>query len=191
KGRSNYLCLQRVREVRDAAQGQLELDDVAPTVKREIERLAGWAGRTSSGDRSELDWNPSDRAWALVSVSSDECPGASRCPLGEPCFAEVARRRAEAADVVVVNTHLYGIDVAAGGALLPEHDVVVIDEAHQLEDIASDTVGLALGAGRFSQLARLGRRILHDPALLAPVAHAAPDLPPTLPPPPPPPLPPP
>jgi ATP-dependent DNA helicase DinG len=176
KGRSNYLCLQRVREVRDAAQGQLELDDLAPLVKREIERLASWAGRTRSGDRAELEWNPSERAWAAVSVSSEECPGPSRCPLGEPCFAEAARRRAAAADVVVVNTYLYGIDVSTDGALLPEHDVVVIDEAHTLEDIASDTTGLALRAGRFAQLSRLARRILDDPTLLAATADAGTEL---------------
>ena len=107
-----------------------------------------------------------------MSVSSEECPGASRCPLGEPCFAEAARRRAEAADVIVVNTHLYGIDVGSGGLVLPEHDVVVIDEAHQLEDITSDTTGLALGAGRFANLGRLARRILADPDLPAAVVDA-------------------
>jgi ATP-dependent DNA helicase DinG len=172
KGRSNYLCLQRVREVRDAATGQLELDDLKPAMRREVERLAAWAGKTTSGDRAELTWNPSERAWAAVSVSSEECPGATRCPLGGPCFTESARRRAAAADVVVVNTHLYGIDVATGGALLPEHDVVVVDEAHQLEDIMSDTTGVAVGGGRFVNLTRLARRILEDPTLLAGVTDA-------------------
>ena len=78
--------------------------------------------------------------------------------------------------MVVVNTHLYGIDVGSGGAILPEHDVVVIDEAHQLEDITSDTAGLAIGAGRFANLARLARRILADPELLGAVADAGTDL---------------
>jgi ATP-dependent DNA helicase DinG len=176
KGRSNYLCLQRVREVRDPGSGQLELEDLLPSNRNEVERLATWAATTTSGDRAELDWNPSDRAWAAVSVSSEECPGAQRCPLGEPCFAETARRRAAAADVIVVNTHLYGIDVGSGGAILPEHEVVVIDEAHQLEDITSDTAGLAIGAGRFANLARLARRILADPELLAAVADAGADV---------------
>ena len=80
----------------------------------------------------------------MVSVGSDECPGADRCPLGEPCFAEHARRRAGVADVVVVNTHLYGLHVGSGGVILPEHDVVVFDEAHVLEDVMSDTVGAQL-----------------------------------------------
>jgi ATP-dependent DNA helicase DinG len=176
KGRSNYLCLQRVREVRDPGQGQLELQDLLPSSRQEVERLATWAATTGTGDRAELDWNPSDRAWAAVSVSSEECPGALRCPLGEPCFAEAARRRAEAADVIVVNTHLYGIDVGSGGAILPEHEVVVIDEAHQLEDITSDTTGLAIGAGRFANLARLGKQILADPELLGAVVAAGTDL---------------
>ena len=76
--------------------------------------------------------------------------------MGEPCFAEVARRAAQRADVVVVNTHLYGLHVASGEALLPDHDVVVIDEAHQLEDVISATAGLSIGAGRFAALARIG-----------------------------------
>jgi ATP-dependent DNA helicase DinG len=172
KGRSNYLCLQRVREARDPGAGQLELEDLAPVSRREVERLASWAATTSTGDRAALDWSPSERAWASVSVTSEECPGAARCPLGEPCFAEGARRRAEAADVVVVNTYLYGLDVGSGGAILPEHDLVVIDEAHQLEDITSDTAGLSLGAGRFANLARLARRIVAEPELLAAVADS-------------------
>jgi ATP-dependent DNA helicase DinG len=172
KGRSNYLCLQRVREVHDAGATQLELEELAPSAKREVERLATWAGRTTTGDRSELAWNPSDRAWAAVSVSSEECPGASRCPLGGPCFAEAARRRAAAADVVVVNTYLYGLDVGSDGALLPDHDIVVIDEAHLLEDIASETTGFAVGPGRFANLGRLARRILAEPSLVAALTGA-------------------
>ena len=110
KGRSNYLCLQRLREVqRRRPTASSSSRAWRPTTQAEIKRLAEWAGDTDTGDHAELDWAPSDAAWRAVSVGSDECPGADRCPLGEPCFAEQARRRAAAADVVVVNTHLYGL----------------------------------------------------------------------------------
>ena len=173
KGRSNYVCLQRLREMSADQQGQLELETMAVQTRAEIRRLGEWAGRTSTGDQAELDWTPSDNAWRAVSVGSDECPGADRCPLGDPCFAEQARRRAGAADVVVVNTHLYGLDVASGGAILPQHDVVVFDEAHVLEDIMSDTVGAEITPGRFTTLAGVVGRILTDPALLGSVAELA------------------
>jgi ATP-dependent DNA helicase DinG len=172
KGRSNYLCLQKVREVTGATAEQLALDDLAPTTQADARRLAAWAGNTATGDVAELDWAPSERAWAAVSATSDECPGAARCPMGEPCFAEAAKRRAQAADVVVVNTHLYGLNVASDDLLLPEHDVVVIDEAHQLEDVASDTNGIGLGAGRFTNLARVVRGVLADPELLGRITDA-------------------
>ena len=171
KGRSNYVCLQRLREVQQAGRGQLELEDLAPTVKLEIKRIGEWAATTKTGDVAELDQVPSDRAWQSVSVSSDECPGASRCPMGEPCFAESARKKAAAADVVVVNTHLYGLHVASGGVLLPEHDVVIVDEAHSLEDIMSDTVGVQLGSGRFTSLSMTFKRILEDPKLIGSIAE--------------------
>jgi ATP-dependent DNA helicase DinG len=173
KGRSNYLCLQRLREVNESADGQLELDGMASTTKAEIKRLARWAGESPTGDQAELDWTPSDTAWRSVSVGSDECPGADRCPLGQQCFAELARRRAGAADVIVVNTHLYGLHVASGGAILPEHDVVVFDEAHGLEDIMSDTVGVTIAPSRFTALAAVVRKILDDPALIASVTELA------------------
>ena len=171
KGRSNYVCLQRLREVNNVANGQLELDAMAATVRAEIKLLAEWAATSSTGDQAELDWSPSDNAWRSVSVGSDECPGADRCPLGDPCFAEQARRRAQSADVIIVNTHLYGLDVAADGAILPEHDVVIFDEAHVLEDVMSDTVGVEISPGRFVQLSAAIRRILDDPRLVGSVAE--------------------
>ena len=163
KGRSNYICLQRLREVNGGAgQEALELDDMPVQLKAEVKRLAEWAGTTDTGDQAELEWSPSDKAWQAVSVGSDECPGATRCPLGGPCFAERARERAMAADVVVVNTHLYGLNVASGGVILPEHDVVVVDEAHMLEDIMSDTVGVSISGGRFLTFAHTMRKVVDD-----------------------------
>ncbi|MGB0111799.1 MAG: ATP-dependent DNA helicase [Ilumatobacteraceae bacterium] len=173
KGRSNYVCLQRLREMSGDQQGQLELETMAVQTRVEIKRLAEWSGSSPTGDVAELDWTPSDNAWRSVSVGSDECPGADRCPLGDPCFAEQARRRAAAADVIVVNTHLYGLNVASDGAILPDHDVVVFDEAHVLEDIMSDTVGVEIAPGRFTALAGTIRRFLDDPQLIGSVAEIA------------------
>ncbi|MEN9504413.1 MAG: hypothetical protein RI958_339, partial [Actinomycetota bacterium] len=93
KGRSNYVCLQRLRELQQrpgSGQDQLELDDLAATVKLEVKRLAAWSSSTTTGDLAELDWAPSDAAQRAVTVSGDECPGASRCPVGASCFAEQA-----------------------------------------------------------------------------------------------------
>lgn len=173
KGRSNYLCLQRLREFAAPAQEQLELEPVSAMVRAEIVRLAEWAGSTYSGDVAELDWSPSDTAWRTISVGSDECPGAERCPMGRECWAELARDRAQAAEVVVVNTHLYGIDIGANGAIIPEHEVVVFDEAHGLEDIMSDTVGVELAPGRFVALASSARAILADTDVTGAIADLA------------------
>lgn len=175
KGRNNYVCRQRVTELEatDTGQGTLEIEEFGASLRSEVDRLTAWSKRTASGDRSDLDWSPSDRAWQAVSVGSDECPGGNRCPQGGVCFAETARHAAEEADVVVVNLHLYGLNVAAGGAILPEHEVVVVDEAHQLEDVMSDTVGVQITGGRFTGLAAALRRILDDPAVVGPVAEAS------------------
>lgn len=173
KGRSNYLCLQRLREVQSPAQGQLELDELSATTKLEIQKLAEWAGRSATGDQAELDWNPTEAAWQAVSVGVDECPGADSCAMGRECFSEAARRRAQAAEVVVVNTHLYGLNVGRGLSILPEHDVVVFDEAHQLEDIMSDTVGVELAPGRFVTVGAAVRRILEDPELVGSITELA------------------
>jgi ATP-dependent DNA helicase DinG len=175
KGRSNYLCMQRLSELagRDAGGVQLGFDGVAERAPaEELLGLAEWAGQTATGDRAELPEEPTEAAWAAVSVSARECPGAARCPSGASCFAEDARLRAAQADVVVVNLHLYGLDLAAGGAILPDHDVVVLDEAHQFEDIVSSTSGLELTSGRFTDLARRIRGVMADDALPAGVDDA-------------------
>ena len=181
KGRSNYLCLQRLREANNASgQDALDLglgDDARGHVLRsELKRLSAWAADSPSGDQAELDWSPSDQAWKAVSVGSDECPGASRCPMGDPCFAEQARRQAQTADVIVVNTHLYGLHVGSGGAILPEHEVVVFDEAHVLEDVMSDTVGVQVAPGRFAAVAAAVRRIISDQAVESELSELVPSL---------------
>jgi len=171
KGRSNYVCLQRLSEMSNPDQGQLELETLAVTTQAEIKKLAVWAASSPTGDNAELEWSPSDNAWRAVSVGSDECPGATKCPLGDPCFAEQARRRAATADVIVVNTYLYGLDVASDGAVLPDHDVVIFDEAQGLEDIMSDTVGVEISPGRFTALSGAIRRIVEDPQLVGSIAE--------------------
>lgn len=163
KGRSNYVCRQRLREIAKGGDEQLALDGLAERASSaELAELAAWAEDSPTGDRAELPREPSPSAWAAVSVSARECPGASRCPSGGNCFAEAARAAAAEASLVVVNQHLYGLHVASGGVLLPEHDVVVIDEAHAFEDVVSATAGLDIAASRFSTLARAIGAILDD-----------------------------
>lgn len=174
KGRSNYVCLQRLREMSQPDTGQLELEEMSAVHKLEIKKIAEWAGDSRTGDQAEMEWAPSDAAWRSVSVGSDECPGAERCPMGDECFAELARRRAQVSDVVVVNTHLYGLHVGSGGAILPEHDIVVFDEAHVLEDTMSDTVGVEVSPGRFVTVSATVRRFLDDPQLIGSIADLAP-----------------
>jgi len=162
KGRSNYVCVQRLNEI-EADADQMTLAGVTDrTTEEQLADIAEWAGNTSTGDRAELRFEPSERAWASVSVSSRECPGASKCPAGGSCWADAARARASAADVVIVNTHLYGLGLAAEGAIVPEHDVAIIDEAHQFEDVISATAGIELGAGRFRALRRVASAIIDD-----------------------------
>ena len=172
KGRANYLCRQRLEEVDASTQEALDLDGLGATARTQLGRLAAWAEQTSSGDRADLDWEPLAAVWSAVSVGGEECPGASRCPAGERCFAEAARARAADADLVVANLALYGVNFRAEGMVLPPHDVVIIDEAHQLEDAISNTVGTSLWAGRFSALAARVRAVLADDRLVADLAAA-------------------
>jgi len=162
KGRSNYLCRQRLDEHTAGDQATIHGVD---TSADQIGRISAWADTTDSGDLADLDWNVDAAVRDAVTVGPDECPGAHRCPRGDDCFAERARDRAAGAEVIVVNTHLYGLDIAADGQILPDHELVVFDEAHVVEDIMSDTVGIQLAPGRFVAVAAAVRAVIADNAL--------------------------
>ncbi|RMI37325.1 ATP-dependent DNA helicase [Streptomyces triticirhizae] len=151
KGRSNYLCLHRVHEgvPSDDEQGLFDPLEAAqamggPTswLGKDLLRLREWADDTESGDRDDLSPGVSDRAWSQVSVSSRECLGASRCVYGVECFAEAARERAKLAEVIVTNHALLAIDAIEGAPVLPGHEVLIVDEAHEL---VSRVTGVATG----------------------------------------------
>ncbi|MDR6277022.1 ATP-dependent DNA helicase [Corynebacterium suicordis] len=141
KGRNNYLCLNKVHGgakeahsdsgVHPDAEALLSPEEISHT-GAQVKRLHEWAAETEDGDRDNLDRGVSDQAWRQVSVNSRECLGASRCPYGDQCFAELARAKASEADIVVTNHALLAIDAMADAPVLPEHDVVVVDEAHEL-----------------------------------------------------------
>jgi ATP-dependent DNA helicase DinG len=186
KGRSNYLCRQRAEEVggsgfqqtldeppldHDATGGGADTDsapadsstnsETGPArLADQVRQLVAWAADTGTGDRAELEFEPHPRAWAMLSVGPRECPGAFQCPSGGNCFAEAARAAAAAADVVVVNTHLYGSHLASGGVVLPPHDVVIFDEAHEVEEVMTSCLGVELSPGRIRALAAGSRPLL-------------------------------
>ena len=138
KGRQNYLCLNRIHNGSAADSGEepqeLFRAQAASALGREVQRLTEWASTTESGDRDDLKPGVADRSWGQVSVSARECLGMARCPFGTDCFAERARAKAGAADVVVTNHALLAINAVADSAVLPEHRLLVVDEAHDLVD---------------------------------------------------------
>lgn len=162
KGRSNYVCLQRLEEWRTKDVG-LDLGEDGPTpasLKREIDAVQSWAARTLDGDIESMTRAISERARRAVTVGADECPGRAKCQFGDSCWAEAARDSAREADVLVVNLHLYGLDAASGGAILPEHDLVILDEVHQLEAIVSDTASVDITVGRLGSFGSAARGVV-------------------------------
>ncbi|MCW2686802.1 MAG: helicase, Rad3 [Mycobacterium sp.] len=151
KGRSNYLCLNKLHNGSAAAepgeQAQEELFEPfafqgaamsrsreEQSLSRDVQRLTEWSSATETGDRDEVTPGVPDRSWAQVSVSARECLGVARCPFGTECFPEKARAEAGHADVVVTNHALLAIDAIAEAAVLPEHGLLIVDEAHELVD---------------------------------------------------------
>jgi ATP-dependent DNA helicase DinG len=165
KGRSNYLCVQRLRESSEmGVQEELE-PSVSPAASstpmanhgQQARAIAEWARVTTTGDQEELGFEPDTRVWSSFSVTPEECPGAFHCPSGGSCFAEIARAKAAEADVVVVNLHLLGAHIASAGSVLPEHGVLIVDEAHELEEILSRSLGVSISPGRLRAIAALAR----------------------------------
>ncbi|MGE2732886.1 ATP-dependent DNA helicase [Mycolicibacterium vaccae] len=171
KGRGNYLCLNKIhngtaglQEPDDRPQEELFSPVAASALGRDVARLTEWSSDTETGDRDDLTPGVPDRSWGQVSVSSRECIGVSRCPFGTDCFAERARERAAHADVVVTNHALLAIDAIGGANVLPEHDLLVVDEAHDLVDRVTSAATAELSASALGVAQRRAARLI-DPEL--------------------------
>jgi ATP-dependent DNA helicase DinG len=197
KGRRNYVCRHKVvggfpadDEVlfdlrSDAPSAPVREPVAAPTSRfgREVVRLQEWAERTPSGDRDELVPGVSERAWRQVSVTARECLGGQRCPQAGECFSELARERAHEVDVVVTNHAFVAIDTFENRHMLPEHDLLILDEAHEFADrvtsVLSDelTEGVVEAASRRVRQAGVGATSALDDAgaVLAGVLGDAPE----------------
>jgi ATP-dependent DNA helicase DinG len=151
KGRGNYLCLNKIHngaaaEPEDRPQEELFEPMAASALGRDVQRLIAWSSTTDTGDRDEVTPGVPDRSWSQVSVSARECIGVARCPFGTDCFAEKARDKAGHADVVVTNHALLAIDAVSDAAVLPEHELLVVDEAHELVDRVTGVATAELSA---------------------------------------------
>tara|TARA_Y100000588_G_C14268694_1_gene931225 strand:- start:972 stop:2930 length:1959 start_codon:yes stop_codon:yes gene_type:complete len=155
KGRANYLCLHRFKDVQEDV--DLNLDD-----NSYIEEIAEWAIQTETGDRSEIEDLPDEfPLWNKIAATSENCIG-TECPSYEECFITKMKQNAMESDLVIVNHHLLCADASVRqsvyGEVIPSYSYVVVDEAHQLEDVATQYFGVVISNYRFEDLARDGRR---------------------------------
>jgi ATP-dependent DNA helicase DinG len=164
KGRGNYLCLHRFESFSEGAKNatlQLFGESASQIFLPIIEE---WSKRTETGDRAEIADLPEDLPfWGEIAATSENCTG-TECPRYTDCFVTRMRSRAADSNLVVVNHHLLCADAAvrqsAYGEVIPECSYAIVDEAHQLEDVATQYFGVAVSTYRFDELARDGERII-------------------------------
>ena len=175
KGRSNYLCLHRMQQARSSARR------IDKQQQSELETISAWLPKSKSGDIGGLSEVPEDsRIWPLVTSTVDNCIG-QNCSYFEDCFVNKARKAALVSEIVVVNHHLFFADKALKndgfGALLPDVDTVVFDEAHQIPDIASNFLGVSFSSWQVMELANDTRAAeLREKSLIPKLAITADEL---------------
>ena len=170
KGWQNYLCRHRLDGGYPQDEDESALFGVGDAIAQpaaghgadaslgeQVVRLREWAARTDTGDRDDLVPGVSQRAWAQVSVSRAECLGQS-CPLKAECFPELARANASRADLVVTNHAMLGVVVAGNPGVLPDHQVLIVDEAHELADRVRSQGTIALSAAAVARTAATARK---------------------------------
>ncbi|WP_067782849.1 ATP-dependent DNA helicase [Actinomyces vulturis] len=170
KGWNNYLCKHKMGggypsdeptlfDAEEATSSKSSKVGKASTASlgEQVVRIRSWATTTETGDRDDLVPGVSDKAWAQVSVSKAECLG-GKCPLKDECFAQLARNDCQDADVVVTNHALLGIAVAGNNHVLPDHDVLVVDEAHDLADRVRSQGSVSISAASVTRVAKTARR---------------------------------
>lgn len=158
KGRQSYVCMAKLVERMgpDLAGGTQLFDEDGA----DLGDVVDWVRSGGSGDRDDLPTTIPDDRWRQVSVSGMECPGRKQCPQGTKCFAEAAIDAARDAQITVTNHHLYALHLAAGRRILPDHDVIVFDEAHKLEAASSAAFGVDVGGGRLRAFAGNAQRLV-------------------------------
>ena len=168
KGRSNYACLQRWDAYKDGVEGNTSaggrLIDTGDRIFLPI--IEGWLAKTETGDRAELRDLPEDiPIWKDIAAEAESCLGVE-CPQYDACFVTQMRRRAAESDVVIVNHHLLCADASvrqsAYGEVIPTCSTLVVDEAHQLEDVATQYFGYAVSPYRVDDLLRDAQRVVHE-----------------------------
>jgi ATP-dependent DNA helicase DinG len=164
KGRRNYLCLHRVQvgAPEDSEDGLFDDPAATSALGKQVKRVYDWAEETVTGDRDEIVPGVTEQAWRQFSVTARECLGAQRCPHGTDCFAEQARGRAGEAHIVVTNHALLAIDALEEFKVLPEHDVVIVDEAHDLVDRVTSVATGELSAAAVDTAARRCGRLIEE-----------------------------
>ena len=166
KGRSNYACLHRVREgVPDDDQGTLVEVPAEHRWARRCCELRAWAEKEAeAGGSGERDNAPrhTDREWRQVCVSHRDCLGAARCPFGEECFVETAREKAQRSHLIVTNHSLLAIDAIEGVPMIPDYDVVVVDEAHEVVARVTQAATDELLASDVDRASRRSRRYVES-----------------------------
>ena len=162
KGRSNYACLHRIREGVPDDQGAL-VEMPTGSMGQKILELRAWAEEEAeAGGSGERDNAPrhTDREWRQVSVGHRDCLGAAKCPFGQECFVELAREKAHRSHLIVTNHSLLAIDAIEGVPMIPDYDVVVIDEAHELTARVTQAATDELSAGDVERAARRSQRFV-------------------------------
>lgn len=171
KGRANYVCKHKLdggfpEEDDDQALFSMAAEpgsgvstfEPSSRLGREIVMLREWAETTETGDRDDLPEGVTDRAWRQVSVNAVDCIGPRKCPMAAECFSELAREKAQDADLVVTNHAMLAIDAFEGLEVLPEHDAVIVDEAHELAERVTSAVTAQLSAQMIQAAASSARK---------------------------------
>lgn len=149
KGRANYISLRRLRIAQIKSGGLLE-----PQLSTQLSQIGKWSRETEDGSRSEIPYQPYPSVWDLVHSDHGNCLGRA-CPQYSRCFYFKARKQINTANLLVVNHALFFTDLALrkeGASLLPDYDVVILDEAHTLEDVAAEHMGLQISRGQIDSL---------------------------------------
>jgi ATP-dependent DNA helicase DinG len=171
KGRSNYVCRAKLRA---AAKPDALFDQpVVGAFSKQLGHLEAFAKESETGDRAEVADAIADSSWAAVSCTSMECPGRSNCADGDDCLAELARERAQGVDILVVNHALYCAHLSSHGNVLPEHDLVILDEAHAFADNATSAFGADLAPDILVRLSGMLARAGVEPKTVDALANAA------------------